>query len=100
MEIFAKESAWNILRKPLLNISALSQIASALGAILILAGYFGLQLRRFNETDLFYLHLNFFGAFLLLLAALKTGQFGFVVLEGTWVGVTVYGYVRRKRQKS
>ena len=77
----------------------LNQIASFLGACLVLAGYFGLQLKRFRETDFFYLHLNGLGAFLLLLSALTTGQFGFVLLEGTWLGVTLYGYVRRFSQK-
>lgn len=65
--------------------------------MMVLAGYFLLQLKKVKETDLYYLHLNFGGAFLLLLAALTTGQFGFVLLEGTWVGVTVYGYIRRAR---
>lgn len=75
-----------------------NQIASFLGACCVLIGYSLLQAKKIKETDLAYLHLNFAGGFLLLIAALSTGQFGFVLLEGAWCGVTIAGYVRRSRR--
>lgn len=77
-----------------------SQIASTLGALLILVGYVGLQMGKFKEKDLSYLHLNFLGGFLLLVAALITGQVGFIILEGSWVGITLYGYYGKLRGKA
>ena len=77
-----------------------SQIASSLGAFLVLAAYYGLQSKRLRETDLNYLHLNLLGGTLLFLASCTTGQAGLIILEGTWVGVTVYGYIRRRRYQT
>ncbi len=78
----------------------LSQIASTLGALLILIGYVGLQMGRVKEQDMPYLHLNFLGGFLLLVAALVTGQVGFIILEGSWVGITLFGYYKKLRAKN
>ncbi len=77
-----------------------SQIASTLGAFMVLAAYYGLQSKRFRDSDLNYLHLNLLGGALLFLASCTTGQVGLIILEGTWVGVTVYGYIRRSRNNS
>lgn len=76
-----------------------SQIASTLGAFMVLSAYYCLQTKRLKETDLNYLHLNFMGGVLLFIASYVTGQIGLILLEGTWVAVTVYGYVRRARSK-
>ena len=77
-----------------------SQIASTLGAFMVLTAYYCLQTKRLRETDLNYLHLNFLGGILLFIASYVTGQVGLILLEGTWVAVTVYGYIRRSRNKS
>lgn len=67
------------------------QIASTLGAILILIGYFGLRTRRIAESSKAFFYLNLIGGLLLLDAAVMTRQIGFILLEGAWVVVTVYG---------
>ena len=72
-----------------------SQIASTLGAILILIAYFGLQLSRLKESSNLYLSCNFLGASFLFFAAVVTRQFGFILLEGMWVAVTVYGWIKK-----
>lgn len=76
-----------------------AQVASTVGAFFVLFGYYCLQTKRLKESDLNYLHLNLAGGFLLFLASCYTGQVGLILLEGSWVGVTVYGYVRRNRNK-
>ncbi|OGW81334.1 MAG: hypothetical protein A2Z83_05260 [Omnitrophica bacterium GWA2_52_8] len=73
----------------------LTQIASFCGAVFILAGYFGLQAGKFSEFNLVYLGLNFTGASMLLFSAWYTGQIGFILLEGAWVLVTVFGFLKR-----
>lgn len=73
------------------------QVISTLGAFMVLSAYYSLQTKRLKESDLNYLHLNFLGGTFLFIASCATGQFGLIVLEATWVGVTVYGYIRRKR---
>ena len=78
-----------------MRLEFLSQIASTLGAILILIAYFGLQLSRLKESSNFYLICNFAGASLLFFAAVVTRQVGFILLEGMWVAVTVYGWVKK-----
>lgn len=75
-----------------------SQIASTVGAILILIAYFGLQLSRLKESSNLYLVFNFVGASLLFFAAVVTQQVGFILLEGMWVAVTVYGWTKKVRQ--
>ena len=56
-----------------------SQIASTVGAVLILVGYLGLQTKRLKEVSFVYLNLNFWGGALLLFAAIVTGQAGFIL---------------------
>ena len=73
------------------------QIASTIGAVMILVGYVFLQTGRFKETSLPYLHLNFVGGSLLFYAALLTRQAGFILLEGAWVVVTLFAYFRRRK---
>ena len=72
-----------------------SQIASLVGAFLILIAYFGLQLGKVDGTSNFYLFCNALGGLLLFLAAIITGNFGFILLEGMWVAVTVYGWIKK-----
>ncbi len=74
----------------------ISQIASAVGACLILIGYFGLQSGRLKESSDFYLAFNFIGAMLLLIAAVITRQAGFILLEGMWMTVTAFGWFKQK----
>lgn len=76
------------------------QSVSTLGAIFILLAYVGLHLGKLVETSALYLSLNLAGALLLLIAALTTFQIGFILLEGAWVGITLYGFFRRAGQKN
>ena len=70
----------------------LSQIASTLGALMILVAYAGQQNGWMKEKSVIYLVLNFLGGSLLLYAALVTRQIGFILLEGSWVLVTLRSF--------
>ena len=68
------------------------------GALCILLAYAGLQTGRVKEQSLTYLHFNFAGGGLLFYASIVTGQIGFIILEGTWVVLTLLGYFRRLKR--
>jgi len=73
-------------------ISLLLQIVSAAGAFMILAAYFGLHTKRFTRQSFSYLLLNFIGSLMLLVVAVFMRQFGFILLEASWVIITLYGF--------
>jgi hypothetical protein len=53
------------------------------GALLILSGFAGAQLRRLSTDSWAYLALNALGSSLLAVVALLEAQWGFLPLEGT-----------------
>lgn len=76
------------------------QALSLIGAALILAGYIGLQLGRFNRDDRLFNALNFFGSALLTWVAVVDWRVGFIILEAAWALLSVPGMVRRSRRAS
>ena len=77
----------------------LTQISSMSGAVLILAAYFALRLGRIGERSLAYLVLNLVGGLCLFYSAVVTRQAGFILLEGSWVGISLYGIKTRAGKK-
>ena len=74
------------------------QLISLGGALMVLFPFAAVQLGRMTSTQLSYQLLNFFGAGTLAVIAWIEGQWGFVLLEGTWALVSLLGVVRRRRQ--
>jgi hypothetical protein len=72
----------------------MTDILSILGAILILAGYFGVQTRRMDAAHLPFSIVNLAGAALLAYVAIIEEQVGFVLLEGAWVLISIAGIAR------
>jgi predicted ABC-type exoprotein transport system permease subunit len=72
--------------------SALTQVLSSVGAVLILLAYIGHQMKWkwMDSGRLTYNLLNTVGAAILAYIALRPLQVGFVVLEGTWTLVSIY----------
>ena len=64
------------------------------GAILILSPFAALQFGRLEAETKTYQILNLIGGFCLCLTAIHTRQYGFILLEGSWVGVSAWGVVR------
>lgn len=64
------------------------------GAILVLLPFAANQFGRMSSTTLSYQLLNFFGAGTLAVIAWLEGQWGFVLLEGTWALVSLIGVFR------
>ncbi len=71
------------------------ELLQIVGALLILAAFIALQLRRIDSTSYLYLILNAAGSAVLALLALRGSQWGFLLLEGTWAAVSIAGLLGR-----
>jgi len=76
------------------------QIASLLGAVLILAAYAAHQAGRLGRDSLLYHSLNALGGIVLCAVAIDASQAGFIVLEGAWTVISLGAIVRTVRRPS
>ena len=74
------------------------QIASVLGALLILLPFAAAQFGRLTPASATYQTLNLFGSATLAAIALHDRQGGFLLLEGTWAVVSLWGLVKVLRR--
>ena len=72
---------------------AASQVTQIVGALLVLAGFAGAQFGRLSPHSIPYLVLNLFGSAILAVLAALDAQFGFLLLEGVWALVSLWGLV-------
>lgn len=77
-----------------MDISLARQVASFAGALLILFAYVGHQLGWMDSRRAAYNILNTIGSAILAYIAFHPFQVGFVVLEVTWVLISLYALVR------
>ena len=80
-----------------MQISLATQIASLLGALLILSAYVGHQLRWVDARRPFYNIANLLGASVLAWIALRPLQAGFAIMEVAWTVISLMGVVRALR---
>ncbi len=73
----------------------IEQAVQLIGAFMVLGGFAGLQLGRLRVEDIAYLLLNAVGSGLLLVIAIIDREWGFILLEGTWAGVSLVAIARR-----
>lgn len=71
------------------------QGAQIVGAILILIGFGLNQAGRLSPQSVQYLVLNLVGALVLLVVAAIGRDFGFLLLETAWAGMSARGLIRR-----
>ena len=74
------------------------QLASFAGALLILVAYAGHQMNWMNSRGAAYNILNALGSAILGYIAFRPFQVGFVVLEFTWVLISVYALFRPRTE--
>jgi hypothetical protein len=72
------------------------QVASILGAALVLGAYLGLQRGWLNAHSRRYNALNFVGAGLLFWIAVVDQRAGFIMVEGAWALLSVPGLLKSK----
>jgi hypothetical protein len=72
----------------------MDQVVQIAGALMILAGYAGLQLGRISAVSRVYLWLNLVGSVILAILAVAEEQWGFVLLEGVWSVVSAWSLVQ------
>jgi hypothetical protein len=77
-----------------MDIDLAKQLASFVGALLILVAYVGHQMGWMNPRSVAYNVLNAVGSGILGYIALHPFQIGFVVLESVWTLISVYALVR------
>jgi hypothetical protein len=77
-----------------MDISRPRQIASFVGALLILVAYVGHQMGWMDSRKAGYNVLNAVGSAILAYIAFHPFQFGFVLLEVVWVLISVYALAR------
>jgi hypothetical protein len=77
----------------------LSQSMQLLGAVLILSAYGAQQARKLVAESVGYQSLNALGGFLLCATAVIERQYGFILLEGAWAVLSVWGLARVLRQR-
>ncbi len=78
----------------------LTQVLSFAGALLILIAYAGHQLGLVNPRSAAYNILNAAGSAILGYIAFKPFQLGFVVLECTWVLISIWALFQHRRQSA
>ncbi len=78
----------------------MTQIISVLGAILILAAYLGVQVKRLPPGKLLFSLLNLVGSGALTYVAIVEEQVGFILLEGAWAAISFGVLVRLVRAEA
>jgi hypothetical protein len=76
------------------------QVASMVGAILILTAFAAQQFQHLETETKTYQMLNLIGGFCLCIAAVAVRQYGFILLEGSWTVVSAWGVWRVMRLSS
>ena len=69
------------------------QAVSILGALLILQAFAANQLGRVDTSNLSYQVANLVGSGVLTVVAVIEAQLGFILLEGTWALVSLWGII-------
>jgi hypothetical protein len=68
----------------------IEQLISLIGALMILGAYGAQQFHKLSATSALYLMLNFAGAVILGIIAIRARQLGLSVVEGAWALISLF----------
>ena len=74
----------------------LLQLASLVGAVMVLGGYAALQTGRLARESVAFCLLNFVGSALLTWVAVVDRRVGFILLEGLWAVLSLIPLLKRR----
>lgn len=72
----------------------IAQLASLVGAALVVGAFVALQRGRTTSTSPAYLWANFVGSALLTVTAVIDRRYGFIILESVWAIVSLWSIIR------
>ena len=75
----------------------MDQSVQVIGALLILCAYAGAQSGVLDQRSRSYLVLNLVGSAVLAVLAWRGDQWGFLLLEGVWALVSLWGLIQVQR---
>ncbi len=78
----------------------MEQVFQIAGAIAILAAFIALQVGAVDAMSWSYLVLNIVGAVVLAVVAAVDRDWGFLLLETVWTGVSGWSVIRKVRERS
>jgi membrane-bound ClpP family serine protease len=72
----------------------MDQVVQMIGAILVLIGFAGVQLKKLDPHSLTYIVVNLVGSAALAVVAAITSNWGFLLMEGVWAIVSARSLIR------